>query len=204
MGEIGLFPLDIVLLPHERVPLHIFEERYKELIGECLENGSEFGIVFAEPDGVRSIGTRAAVVEVLQRFPDGRLNIIIQGGDRLHVEEVTEGRPYTTAVVADLPDQPDEAPERGEVLACLAAYRRVAEVDGAKPDEFDPDDRSLAFQIAGRVDFSPAAKQELLEMLSERARLARLTEMLEQASEAIAIRQMIRKRAAGNGHIEGN
>jgi hypothetical protein len=75
MDEIGLFPLGMVLLPTERVPLHIFEERYKELIDECIELEQEFGLVLQDDDGIREVGTRAAVVAVLERFDDGRLNV---------------------------------------------------------------------------------------------------------------------------------
>ena len=73
MAEIGLFPLELVLLPTERVPLHIFEPRYKELIGECLRSGDEFGLVLEDEQGRREIGTRAAVVEEMQEIdePDG-------------------------------------------------------------------------------------------------------------------------------------
>ncbi|TMJ94386.1 MAG: hypothetical protein E6G67_09675 [Actinobacteria bacterium] len=81
MSEIGLFPLDLVLLPGEQRPLHVFEPRYKELIGECLDEETEFGLVLADEEGMREVGTRAAVVEVLERFDDGRLNVVIEGGD---------------------------------------------------------------------------------------------------------------------------
>jgi Lon protease-like protein len=80
MDEIGLFPLDLVLLPGEQRPLHVFEERYKELIGECLEDGVEFGLVLADEDGLRPVGTRAAVVEVLQEFDDGRMDVVVEAG----------------------------------------------------------------------------------------------------------------------------
>ena len=60
MTELGLFPLGIVLLPGEQLPLHIFEERYKELIGECLDGDGEFGLVYADDDGIRDVGTRGA------------------------------------------------------------------------------------------------------------------------------------------------
>ena len=76
MGEIGLFPLGVVLLPGERIPLHIFEPRYKELIGECLELGVPFGLVLADDSGMREVGTEAAVVDVLRRFEDGRLDVV--------------------------------------------------------------------------------------------------------------------------------
>ena len=70
MSELGLFPLPLVLFPEEQVPLHVFEERYKELIGECLEDDREFGLVYADDDGIREVGTRAGVVSVLDRFED--------------------------------------------------------------------------------------------------------------------------------------
>src|SRR2546426_9913941 len=95
MDEIGLFPLGIVLLPSEQVPLHIFEPRYRELIAQCLEQEREFGLVFADEDGLRAIGTRAAVTEVLERFDDGRLNIVVEGGERFRLVEVKRATAFT-------------------------------------------------------------------------------------------------------------
>src|SRR5437870_10959877 len=97
VSEVGLFPLDIVLLPTERIPLHIFEERYKELIGECLREGRDFGLIRAGDDGLAEIGTRAAVTEVLEQLPDGRLNIVVEGGERFRIVELTAGRSFQTA-----------------------------------------------------------------------------------------------------------
>jgi ATP-dependent Lon protease len=93
MDEIGLFPLGIVLLPGEQVPLHIFEPRYRELIGECLERGVPFGLVFADESGMRGVGTEAAVVEVSHRFDDGRLNIVVEGRERLGACPETPAQP---------------------------------------------------------------------------------------------------------------
>ncbi len=87
MSELGLFPLGIVLLPSEQIPLHIFEDRYQELIGECLDEDREFGLIYADDDGLREIGTRAAVTQVLERFEDGRLNIVVEGRDRFRLLE---------------------------------------------------------------------------------------------------------------------
>ena len=106
MDELGLFPLGIVLLPTELVPLHIFEERYKELIGECLEHDGEFGLLYADEEGAREIGTRAKVAHVLERFDDGRLNIVVAGGERFRVAELTRGRSFITASVEPLEDEP--------------------------------------------------------------------------------------------------
>src|SRR5439155_17382183 len=112
MEEIGLFPLGIVLLPTERVPLHIFEPRYRELIGECLEEDGEFGLLYADEDGVREVGTRARVADVLEEFDDGRLNILVEGGERFRVQELTRGRAYMTAVVEPLDDEENaDAPD---------------------------------------------------------------------------------------------
>jgi len=78
MARIGLFPLELVLVPTERVPLNVFEPRYRELVGECLERGEEFGIVLVKESGdVHHVGTRAAIVEVLQVLPDGRLHVVV-------------------------------------------------------------------------------------------------------------------------------
>src|SRR6059058_3603232 len=99
MDELGIFPLGIVLLPTERIPLHIFELRYQELIGECLELERDFGLVFEDDDGVREVGTRASVFEVLDRFDDGRLNVAVQGRERFRIVSETRGRSFLTAEV---------------------------------------------------------------------------------------------------------
>src|ERR1700745_256752 len=99
MEEIGLFPLGIVLLPSERVPLHIFEDRYRELIGECIELDREFGLLYADESGIREIGTRARVAGIIEQFDDGRLNIVVEGVRRFAVERLTEGRSFMTAEV---------------------------------------------------------------------------------------------------------
>ncbi|MGZ4199315.1 MAG: LON peptidase substrate-binding domain-containing protein, partial [Thermoleophilia bacterium] len=78
-GLLGLFPLGIVLLPSEVVPLHIFEERYKVMIGECLDRESEFGIVWLSDKGLCDIGCTARITQVLDRFDDGRMNILVAG-----------------------------------------------------------------------------------------------------------------------------
>ena len=97
MEEIGLFPLGLVLLPGERVPLHIFEPRYRELIGECLDEDREFGLVLGGESSVEEIGTTAAVVAVIDRFEDGRLNIVVEGRERFRILAETSGRSFRTA-----------------------------------------------------------------------------------------------------------
>jgi Lon protease-like protein len=198
--EIGLFPLQLVLLPTERVPLHIFEPRYKELIGECLEEGLEFGLVLEDEEGRRDVGTRAAVVEVLQVFDDGRMNVVVEGRQRFRLVELTEGREFLTGEVEPIDDDPDPAaPE--EVEAALGVFRRLVQVAESDVDEPDPAAHALSFELASRVDFGHELKQEILELRSERRRLQRLIEILGRAVEAMALEKEVRERASGNGRV---
>jgi Lon protease-like protein len=201
MNEIGLFPLNLVLLPGEQAPLHVFEPRYKELIGECLAEDEEFGLVLADDDGIREIGTRAGVIEVLERFDDGRLNIVVEGRERFRLIELTEGRAFATAEIADIDDD-GENPTEEEVEQCLAAYDRVVKEAEAELEDLDFDADSIAFQIAARVDFGTEIKQGLLELQSERERVLRLAPMLDQAADAVKRDREIRERASSNGRVE--
>ena len=90
--EIGLFPLAAVLVPGELMPLHIFEERYKRLIRDCEHEAQEFAILFADDDGTREVGCTAEIVEVTERFDDGRLNLVVRGAEVVRVLELTRGR----------------------------------------------------------------------------------------------------------------
>jgi Lon protease-like protein len=201
MEEIGLFPLGLVLLPTEQVPLHIFEPRYRELIGETLEHGLPFGIVYADDDGLRQIGTLAAVTEVVERFSDGRLNIVVEGGARFRLLELTEGRSYTTARVETVDDQHDPA-DPADIERSIALFTRLAELTSSDIDPPAPDTPELSFALAGRFEFSADLKQELLDESSERIRLARLCELLAIAAETVERQREIAARAQTNGKVE--
>jgi Lon protease-like protein len=198
MDEIGLFPLGIVLLPGELVPLHVFEDRYKELVGECLELGREFGLVFADEDGVRETGTRAHIAEVLERFEDGRMNILVQGGERFHVERLTRGRSFLTAEVEPVDDEWGE-PDADAAERLTEAFRALAAAAGAEPEEPDADAPALSFAVASRVELAPDAKQELLESRSEPQRQQRVRELLDGAREAILAARRLGEHAKQNG-----
>jgi Lon protease-like protein len=200
VSEIGLFPLELVLLPTERVPLHIFEPRYKELIGECLTEGLEFGLVLQDERGRREIGTRAAVVEVLQVFDDGRLNVVVEGRDRFRLRELTSGRSFLTGDVEPVEDEENEA-RAGDSDQAMTLFRRLVEVAGADVDEPDGSSGSLSFEIASRIEFGLEPKQELLELRSEQSRLRRLCQLLERAVEAVSREREVRERAATNGKV---
>jgi Lon protease-like protein len=201
MEEIGLFPLGMVLLPTEQVPLHIFEERYKELIAECLDEEQEFGLVYADDDGLREIGTRASVTEVLERFDDGRMNVVVEGRDRFRLVGLTSGRSFHTGEVEALADQLDPAPA-DDVERALELFRRLVDLTGAEVEEPDPAAGQLSFAIAARFDFAAELKQELLQETSERARIASLCRLLEAAAEAVERQQEIAARAQTNGRVQ--
>src|SRR5579875_3202818 len=107
LSEFPLFPLGIVALPTELVPLHIFEERYKTMIGECLQAQREFGIVWLSDDGLREVGCACRIERVLERLDDGRLNILAIGTRPIRILERQGHLPYPAGVVEYL-DDPDE------------------------------------------------------------------------------------------------
>jgi Lon protease-like protein len=201
MSELGLFPLGIVLLPTEQIPLHIFEDRYQELIGECLAEEREFGLVYAHDDGLSEIGTRAAVTEVLDRFEDGRMNVVVEGRERFRLLELTEGHSYQTGLVEPVEDEPDSAdPEDSEQAVQL--FHKLVELTGAEVEEPSLAAEQLSFELAGRFEFAPELKQRLLQLTSERERMHLLAELLAGAATAVEREREIAQRAQGNGKVD--
>lgn len=200
MPTIGLFPLAMVLLPGERTALHIFEPRYKELIGECLAEERDFGIVLIDMAGTRSVGTRATVVEVLERFEDGRLNIVVEGNDRFKVDDLKDERSFLTAAIDEYLDE-EPLPAEDQYEPALEDYRRVVKAAGLELEEPAPDYRGLAFHIAAQIELSPDVKQGILEMRSELARLDLVRQLLDAAAKALRLRT-VEQRAATNGHLD--
>jgi Lon protease-like protein len=200
MDEIGLFPLGLVLLPAEQVPLHIFEPRYRELIGESLEEETPFGVVYADEDGLRQVGTLATVTEVTERFADGRLNVVVEGGARFRLLELTEGRSFVTGRVEPVDDQHDPA-EPNDVGRALELFARLVELTASEIEAPPAELPELSFAIAGCFDFSPDLKQELLDESSERVRLSRLCELLTIAAATVERQREVAARAQTNGRV---
>jgi Lon protease-like protein len=200
MTELGLFPLGLVLLPGERMPLHIFEPRYKELVGECLAEKRPFGIVLSDDSGLHEIGTEASVIEVLERFADGRLNIVVEGGDRFRVVELTSGRSFQTGEVEEVADE-DITYEEADAERALGLFRELRELVGSDVEEPEPSDPVVSFALAARVDFGLDPKQRLLELTSEAERLTLVIELLEGALAAVREEQARRELASRNGKL---
>src|SRR5580658_9287675 len=129
--KIPLFPLDVVLFPGAALPLHIFEDRYKQMVAGCLERKKPFGVVRARSEGLAVIGCTAAIVTILQRYSDGRLDILCEGGDRFEIENLDNPRIYLQAEVDTFRDDGPVA-TRLEREQCLALHFEVAELAGGE------------------------------------------------------------------------
>jgi Lon protease-like protein len=201
MPELGLFPLPIVLVPTERIPLHIFELRYQELIRECVDTGVEFGLVLATGDGaVHEIGTRAHVVDVLEELEDGRMNVVVEGRERFRLLELTRGRSFQTGIVEEVADEDEPASDEDSARA-LAVFRELAEVADSDVDVPEADSPALVWELAARVDFGVDPKQEILASTSPTQRMRRLIELLETSLEAVRLEHTLRERAGRNGKV---
>ena len=194
-----LFPLGLVLLPHELVPLHIFEERYKLMIGQCLEAESEFGIVWLSDEGLKDVGCSARITRVLERFDDGRMNILVEGAEPFRLVRRIEDLPYPAGDVEALCDEDD-----GDSDAAAAARSRysdlLAEVTEERPDEAELAELD-AYGMAATLDVALEAKQMLLELRSERARLEQLEGLFAEALSRIRHAERAAERARGNGSV---
>ena len=195
-----LFPLGLVLLPQELVPLHIFEQRYKEMIGECLEADSEFGIVWLSDDGLRDIGCTARIERVIERFDDGRMNILVVGSRPFRLLRRIEELAFPAGDVELLEDfAPDADPELVE-----QAHARYAElVEKATEEKPDLDEIVAldAYGMAATVEHPPEAKQALLELRAENDRLRMVEEMFRTAIKRVAYAEEAAERAQTNGSV---
>ncbi len=197
--DFPLFPLGLVALPGELIPLHIFEPRYKTMVAECLEHERELGIVWLADDGLREIGCACAIERVLERMDDGRINLVARGTRPFRILERLEHLPYPAGViefVRDAEDPMNPALNRAahEVYAGL--------VKRATDRESDPEELTemTAYAMAATVDLGPEAKQSLLELRSENARLRLLTRLLLGAIKQLELAGA-EARAQSNGKV---
>lgn len=194
-----LFPLETVLLPHCELRLHIFEERYKEMIGQCLRTGQEFGVVQARGGGLMRIGCTASIEEVLRRYEDGRMDIAAAGRRRFALQEVMGGRSFLQGRARFFDDLEEAPPERSLVRDALAAWLELVREKGAEAAPPDLDHPQVSFLLA---DISPDLhfRQRLLEMQSERERLESVRDHLRRLLEKERIRAAMEKVIRSNGH----
>jgi Lon protease-like protein len=198
--EFPLFPLGIVALPGELVPLHIFEERYKTMMNDCLEDEQEFGIVWLSDDGLREIGCACAIEKVLERMEDGRMNLLARGTRPFRVVERQGHLAYPAGViefVEDRPDAPDPDLLRNAHDAYADLVRRATDRD---PDAIELEGMS-AYAMAATVDFGLDAKQGLLDLRSENARLRLVARLFRAAVKRLDLVDRAHERAQSNGKV---
>jgi len=194
-----LFPLDVVLLPGTPIPLHIFEPRYKEMIGECMAQKTAFGIVRAKEDGIAEIGCTAEILDVTKRYDDGRLDIVCEGRRRFEVMGLHEERAFLQAEVSYFDDEP-EGPSADQVNEALRLYLdliRLLDADVEAPEAGTP---QLSFQLAAPMPLDLDFKQTLLGMRSERERIAAVVTYYQALLPRMRRAVKARKKAGGNGH----
>ena len=194
-----LFPLGLVLLPGEAVPLHIFEERYKVMIGECLEEGREFGIIWLADDELKNVGCSARITHVLERFDDGRMNIIVEGTDPFRLERRIGELAYPAGDI-ELLDDDSDADEASLERTRTGYADLVEQVTGTRPEPEALAELS-AYGMAATLDIALSAKQALLELRSEPARLEQLEALFAEAIKRIRKAARVAEQASGNGHL---
>ena len=190
---LALFPLEVVLFPGMALPLHIFEPRYRQMIGECLTRHEPFGVVLETAAGRTEVGCSAAIERVVNRYPDGRLDILTEGKQRFRILTTDEGYPYLRATVEWLEDAAEDlASERAEALDL---YRRTywAHAQGLAPSQI-AEAPTMSFVIARSSLLDVRDRQKLLELGSERERLGAL-------SEAMRELEPVARLVGGNGHV---
>lgn len=198
-----LFPLRLVALPQSAIPLHIFEERYKEMVGLALAHRTEFGIVLAEENGIVNVGCTVSVEEVLRRYDDGRLDILCRGRRRFEIVYLNEEKDYLRAQV-DFFDDDDSASSPTLRLQALSAWEQAKPLLPDPPDERpDPSLPQFSFLLADSVpDLN--ARQVLLQLRSEEERLKQLVAYFSTYAQRQAQVSHLRRVAPTNGHSKRN
>lgn len=199
-AEFPLFPLQLVVLPSEVVPLHIFEERYKTMIAACLETETEFGVIWLADDGLHEIGCACRIEQVLERHEDGRMNILTRGTTPFRVAERQSHLPYPAGLVEFLEDADERTDSQllGDARAAYAALVHRATDTQPDPDQLASMD---AYAMAATVDFGLGAKQGLLDLRSENDRLDLATRLFRAAHKRLDFVDRAQARARSNGKV---
>lgn len=197
---IPLFPLDVVLFPGTPLPLHIFEPRYKEMIGECLAQQRAFGVVRAVEQGLAEVGCTAEIVSVVKEYPDGRMDLVTEGRKRFELLRVNQERTFLRGEILVIEDEPG-TPSAEETARATKLHSELLGVAGAKQDLSAADPSILSFFLAGSLPLDLDFKQKLLALRSESERLALLIQYFETILPNIKRAARARETAGGNGHV---
>jgi len=198
-GLLPLFPLEVVLFPHTPLPLHIFEDRYKEMIGECLALQKEFGVVLVRGQGVVRTGCTAEVVEVLRRHEQGELDILTVGRQRFQLKEIHSRRTFLEGAVEYFDDIDFRPSPLETARAAASAHAELLRLSGSSETPPELDHPELSFQLA-RIATDLDFRQVLLEMRSEADRITHVAAHLAQLLRQRTVGAAMKKLAYTNGH----
>jgi Lon protease-like protein len=198
--DFPLFPLGIVALPTESVPLHVFEDRFRTMVEECLAGESEFGIVWLSDEELKPVGCACEIERVLDREDDGRFTILGRGTRVFRLLQRQDDLPYPAGIVEFLsePEEPLDEALAGEARELYAELVEAATDRTLSPEELTA---LSAYGMAATVDFGTDAKQELLELRSENARLRLLTLLFRAAIKQLELSERAQVRAHSNGKV---
>ncbi len=208
---IPLFPLEVVLLPEEPLPLHIFEDRYKQMIGECLGAKSagfgqdQFGVVLAKGQEMHTVGCSARIVNVTRKYADGRIDILTVGKRRFEIASTDEERPYLRGSVEFFDDDAgaDTAGEQeaqGAIKLFRDAMQRLHK-STEMPIHLPRPYRYLSFRIAAPLPLDLDFKQQLLSIRNESERLNHVTRVIETLISRFDFLEKVQSKAGGNGNV---
>jgi Lon protease-like protein len=200
MNRIPLFPLDVVLLPAMPLPLHIFEPRYKKMIGECLREHRSFGLVLAADKATATVGCTAEIVQKIREYADGRMDILTEGRLVFRLAEILDEKEYYEGVVQYLADEPSVLDSKSETrLLDLLRQCHLLLFGQPWPETERSDRLILSYRLAARLPLELKERQELLEMRREAERRDFLLSWLVKFLPVLTERQRRRQRAGGNG-----
>jgi ATP-dependent Lon protease len=200
--KLPLFPLGLVLYPKERLPLHIFEPRYKDLIAYCEAEDSPFGIIFFDEGKMARMGCTARITRILDRYEDGRLDLLVTGEERFTVETLFDEESYYTADVT-LVKEPTEQPQQELLERVITQHMRLLELAGrtVRPSLYQ-DEEILSYVIAPNAGLTPQQQQDVLEMPTENQRIDFLISHLETLIPRVEQMEDLRLKIQSNGHFK--
>jgi len=202
IDSLPLFPLNLVLYPDERLPLHIFEERYKDLTSYCLDHDVPFGIVRSDDDTFADVGTTARIEQIVNRYEDGRLDIAVRGEERFRILATHQQKSYYTADVSLLEDE-GETVDLDLKERVITQHMKLLELAGrtVRPDLYEDVDY-LSYVLAQNAALDGEQKQELLEKKTENDRIRYLIRHFESLIPKVEEQEDVNRRIRSNGHFK--
>ena len=205
--HLPIFPLGVVLLPKMTMPLHIFEERYKNMVNECMERNEPFGLVYFDGKQIHKVGCTAQFIEVFKHYEDGRMDIVVQGEQRFYMDQIDDSRAYLVSGIFYIDDMEESVSDEDEALfhKITNLLKYLNKLSGRMGDDarFDGVDlKRLSFIVPGAEGFTMEERQRFLEMTSTRERIEKGLRVLEKVISRVKINRKVLEIIGGNGHVK--